>query len=326
MKASIINTVSDLGEILNLNLLVVKKNHSKYFFSVFLQDKLYKIDVIVEEDIRIGDCFCGRIIDINKTMNVMFVDVGLKKPAILNIIKKSNSDSNAVNSKLTDGISIGQKIITRVRRKPQKDENKGALLELIDICVDDTKIGICSSRSSVLAHFLFNFYKNYSVGIDKIIACDIDDNDLLGVDHDVIWYSGKEDIFDIFNLNQEIGAIAENRNIICEITKAIKVIDINYTPKINEKNIYDINAQLVNDVLQFISILNWGGAIVIDFLRMPVFLQKKFVNYFTVEASKLFLNIKVLGFTRLGLLEIILPNYGTSRNVIELEEILDVKM
>lgn len=113
----------------------------------------------------------------------------------------------------------------------------------------------------------------------------------------VVLYEGQEPIFDVYNLEGDIGRALKKKvwlkcggYIIIEITEALVAIDVNtgrYVGKHNfEETVLKTNLEAVKEIAYQIRLRNLGGIIIIDFIDMERKSNQEKVYNSLVEALK----------------------------------------
>lgn len=121
-------------------------------------------------------------------------------------------------------------------------------------------------------------------------------------------FSVKNIFYDINNLFQRKVVLDSGVELVFDKTEAFHVIDINSKGSIRKErhsNFLEINKNSVKEIIKQIYFRNLYGIILIDFISLKDKNQEKEVLKYIKEISKNYSNpINVIGFTKLGILEL----------------------
>lgn len=125
-------------------------------------------------------------------------------------------------------------------------------------------------------------------------------------------YSTLEDRTVQFGLGNRINRIIElnsGANIVIDELEALTVIDVNSNSLTygsnKEQSALKVNISVIDEILNQIIIRGLGGIILIDFIRMNKDNSDNVENMFISTSKEYNLNINYIGFTRSGLLEVV---------------------
>jgi len=132
-------------------------------------------------------------------------------------------------------------------------------------------------------------------------------------------HKGQEDLFEAFDVAGQIDAayqpmagLAGGGSLIISHTPALCAIDVN-TGDAREKTVFEVNLKAAAEAARQIRLRNISGLIVIDFVALRDEGQKKDILAALREAAAADpLGLNVVGFTRLGLVEMTRPRHGLS--------------
>ena len=130
-------------------------------------------------------------------------------------------------------------------------------------------------------------------------------------------YSGKIDMLKSFGIRQKIDMLLDRKvwlksggYLIFDKTEALTVIDVNsgkYTGNGNllEDTVFEVNLEAAIEIARQLRLRNIGGIIVVDFIDMELNEHKeKLLEVFEQYLSRDRTKCKILGMTRLGLVEL----------------------
>lgn len=125
-------------------------------------------------------------------------------------------------------------------------------------------------------------------------------------------YKSTEDRTVQFRLGNRVNRMIELKsgaNIVIDELEALTVIDVNsnsYTSGSNkEDSAYKVNLSVIDEILNQIVVRGLGGIILIDFIRMNSSNSDNVKNMFISTSKEYNLRINNIGFTRSGLLEVV---------------------
>jgi Rne/Rng family ribonuclease len=160
-----------------------------------------------------------------------------------------------------------------------------------------------------------------SIIIDGVIDVNKKDGDLWQIkqNHDYIkieHYLNKEFIFEYFNINEAIELAFANKYAITDAIQLVffenesfNYIDVNFKSdnffNSKEENSYKVNNQILPIIAQIIELKNLSGQILVDLLKINnKNYNKNLISSANIHLAKDTLKANALGFSNLGLLEI----------------------
>lgn len=267
--------------------LIIQKEKDKKIIIVLDNNKIAEYyEVNNHKESVVGNIYVGIISSVLPKTNTLFIDIGLSKPAYLEL------------KSLDKKYKKGDKILVIVKKDETK--NKGAKLT--------TNI---DSSEKMLKEY------NKANGV-KLISKALSLEDIYLSNFKGKIYNKNENYIDKFGLETEIGKINDKKvwlksggNIVIEQTEALTAIDVNVGRFSGKKSddkesvIFKINKEAAIEVMRQIRLKNIGGMILVDFINMKKEPQKQeIIDIMNGLKGKDRSQIEVFGFTRLGLLEI----------------------
>ena len=167
-------------------------------------------------------------------------------------------------------------------------------------------------------------YINY-LKESKLENCDIRVDDEIIYNEVVDFYSGNEvnlllyrdeyPLYKLLSISKRFEELTNKKvwlksggNIIIEPTEALTVIDVNSSKitnkKSKEENIYMVNKEAAIEVMRQVRLRNISGIIIVDFINMVnEYNRADIIRILKAEAKKDDVNVRVQGYTNLGLVE-----------------------
>ena len=133
---------------------------------------------------------------------------------------------------------------------------------------------------------------------------------------EVVYYEDDYSLSKLLSLEKIVSELTDRRvwlksggNIVIEVTEALTVIDVNTAKSTNNKskdeNILKVNIEASKEAMRQIRLRNISGIIIIDLINMKDEKDKAdILEILKKESNKDSVTTKVLGYTRLGLVEI----------------------
>lgn len=199
-----------------------------------------------------------------------------------------------------------------------KKQAKGLLEEYDEIC---SKFKYASPKSIIYeSNYLINSCKTLKntkiITDDNVIFDKLKDEDLdvvlyneLGVSIVNNYKLGKV----IKELTERIVWLKSGANLVVEGTESLTSIDVNSGKNVSktdrEENIKNINKEAAIGVLKTLRLRNISGIIIVDFINMDSESSDEIFKLMVEEAKKDYVQCNIVGFTKLGLLEITRKKY-----------------
>lgn len=99
-------------------------------------------------------------------------------------------------------------------------------------------------------------------------------------------------------------------NIVVNFTEACTVIDVNSSDSTNLNSLIETNIEACEKIIEIIKLYDLTGNIIVDFIDMDIKDRKNILNILENGFNSEKIEIKILGFTRLGMLEMTRQRYG----------------
>lgn len=237
------------------------------------------------------------------------------------VIAKNNKDFDNI-----DDILINNKygfIIRSNTKKEDKEEIKREYLKLEEIA-DSIKRNYKYIKAPKLIYDARNFldyiFKEFiNEKIDKIIVNDKSAYEILNkkysnLNENIILDEKTLHRVDelIKNNNQTKFQLKNGGNIVINFTEACTFIDVNSSDSTNVKSLIETNIEACEKIIDIIKRYDLTGNIIVDLIDIDIKDRKIILNILEEGFNKEKVDIKVLGFTKLGMLELTRQRYSKS--------------
>ena len=247
-----------------------KGNSVELLFSVDENDRIPAFNIVDDNFKLLGSCPEGRVLKVLPNGDL--------------ILKLDNGLNAFVSQKITDGV-IKQNDLLKVRLTREPKDSKPFSAEIVDEVTQ--------------ADFDYiSVFKEITGAKEAVTVTDQDNPDL--------WLIYSLTGF-LDRLCKPVKYLKDGSNILIEHTKALTVIDVNSgSNDCRAKNYFlEINKQAAFETSRQLRLNNISGMILIDFINMDSKEDyRELEEYFKLCLKNDYCKTKVLGFTKLGLMEI----------------------
>jgi ribonuclease G len=116
----------------------------------------------------------------------------------------------------------------------------------------------------------------------------------------------------IKNNSSRVITMKNGGSVIVDLTEAFTIIDVNSSLSTNINNAFEINKEACDVIIDFIIKYNLNGNILIDFIDLDFKKRKELEKYVNEIIEKKNLDLQVIGFTKLGIMEASRKRYNKS--------------
>ena len=288
----------------------------KLVISNFYKDILLGFHLVDDEiemiydfsDSEVGNVYCGIVKDVTKNLSSAFVEFGDGKKGFL---------------KIEQEVKPGDKVLVQVKADPLKSKDY-LLTTKLELLEDDL--------SEVKRKFEFASPKNCLYKTDYMVdTCKYLSNNGTEIITDINLVSQNLEGAKIQNLlyNSNSGISIENTYrlgkiikdvlskkvwmdsgayLVIEHTEALTLIDVNsgknVAKKDRDENIKAINFEAADYIMKHLKLRNISGIIIVDFINMREEYYEELTKHMTELSKQDNVVCNIVGFTKLGLLEI----------------------
>ncbi len=291
-----------------VDVLVVRADASGVWAGAVRGGRLDDLSIVYADDrTRVGARFLGRVVKVDKALNAAFVDIGEARWAFL---KAHAADpTGTLPPKIDRRVHEGQLLAVRVERPPFDD--KGAQVSVVEGAPAEGDIGGLDAGPDPLAAAIAPFRE---AGIGRAVAGDaatkVRLRGLLSENAEVEAAPPGGDPFELAGVADDLAAAQEptielpgGGRLTIEQTRALVAVDVD-SGDANEPAL-SVNCAAVEKVARQLRVRNLGGTIVVDAISLRRRGDRDAViDAFRRALANDRLAVKVLGWTRLGLIEV----------------------
>ena len=292
------------------------------------------IDLVYARDIwrdRLGDIYLGRVTAISKPLNAAFVDIGAGQPGFLGasdaqIFDPASQKPEPIQRLFNEGDSVAVEV-TRAAM-----DGKGARLttRLSTRLAPPIDAGTAAAKAPALLRarrdpILRYFLERADAGWRRVVIDDraelariraFGEARLQALPGLLEFHDGPEPLFEAEGAEADIDEICGpvvqlggGGSLVIEETSALTAIDVNSggraVPGDKNRNMMDLNIEAAREAARQIRLRDIGGQILIDFAATKRRRQRdQLLDALRAAADGDAAEVRVIGFTRLGLVEL----------------------